>query len=89
MLEESLYKFANLLTLVIIQRSRNFRSSIFLELQVKICVSFPKIRLNMRVVFQMDLVTSDWDECALWLGSLKRMIKTKVRSLGSTKTLIG
>ncbi|XP_022018233.1 protein transport protein SEC31 homolog B isoform X1 [Helianthus annuus] len=47
------------------------------EKLVQLCQSLDRGDFATALKIQVDLTTSDWDECSFWLATLKRMIKTR------------
>ncbi|KAL4586251.1 hypothetical protein LXL04_010886 [Taraxacum kok-saghyz] len=47
------------------------------EKLVQLCQSLDRGDFATALKIQVDLTTSDWDECSFWLATLKRMIKIR------------
>ncbi|KAK9056092.1 hypothetical protein SSX86_027180 [Deinandra increscens subsp. villosa] len=47
------------------------------EKLVQLCQALDRGDFATALKIQVDLTTSDWDECSFWLATLKRMIKIK------------
>ncbi|XP_052211325.1 protein transport protein SEC31 homolog B-like [Diospyros lotus] len=47
------------------------------EKLVQLCQALDKGDFSTALQIQVQLTTSDWDECNFWLATLKRMIKTR------------